>query len=149
MELELTATTKQGERRVNLLAERTVNMRPAFERISDELLAAETRLFNTGRGLRDIKTSTVQRKNRDPDPRVRANSYRTLVARGFLRDWLTSDRRQPLRATRSEMLFGLPEGRGALYYGRIQAKRGRNPVVPRRTVSRIARPIIRDQILGK
>jgi hypothetical protein len=147
MDLQLTATVRQGERRINLLAGRATDMRPAFSRITGELLAAETRLFNTGRGLRDIKTSTVQRKNRDPDARVRHNSYRTLVARGFLRDWLTSSRDQPLENTRSTMLFGLPEGRTTLYYGRLQAKKGRNPVVPRRTVSRVARPIIRDHLL--
>jgi hypothetical protein len=113
------------------------------------VVSAETRLFSTGRGLRDIKTSTVQRKNRDPDPRVRSNSYRTLIARGTLRDWLTSRRTQPLTSGRDEMLFGLPRTGTTLYYGRVQAGRGRNPVVPRRTIGRVARPIIRDHLLGK
>ena len=39
--------------------------------ILDDTLVAERRLFATERGWKDIKTSTIQRKSRDKDPRVR------------------------------------------------------------------------------
>lgn len=151
MNLELTATgvTRAG-RRIDLLAERARDPRAAFERITDELTGAERRLFSTGRGMRDIRTSTVQRKSRDPDPRVRMNSYRTMVATGALRQYLTTrgSGAQPWRLSRDELGFGLPRGRTGFYYARLQAKRGRNAVVPRRTVARVSRPIIRDFLLG-
>src|SRR4051794_33037737 len=110
MPVQLLATgVREGARKLNLMAGRTRDARPAWDNVTDELLRDETRLFRTGAGVKPIKTATVVRKRRDRDPRVRANAAKALVARGFLSDFLTSHRDQPLQSTRSTMRFGLPE----------------------------------------
>jgi hypothetical protein len=121
-----------------------------WEGMLEDLLGAERRLFDTARGWKDIKTSTVQRKNRDKDPRVRSNSYRTNIATGELRDFMTSrgPRAQPLELDADELRIGIPAGQSGAYYGRFQAREGRDPLVSRAIVRRIASSRVRDHLLG-
>jgi hypothetical protein len=115
-----------------------------------DVLTAERRLFATGRGWKDIKTSTVQRKSRDKDPRVRANSHRTNVATGALRDFMTSrgPSAQPLKLDANELRIGIPGGRSDVFYGRFQANAGRDPLVSRAVIRRIAGARIREHLMG-
>lgn len=108
--------------------------------ILDDTLIAERRLFATGRGWKDTKTATKQRKARDKDPRVRANAGRVNVASGALRDFMTSKgpAAQPLKMDADELRIGIPGGRHGVYYGRFQAKHGRDPRVSKRVIHRIA-----------
>src|SRR5689334_13197471 len=77
--------------------------------ILDDTLVAERRLFATERGWKDIKTSTIQRKSRDKDPRVRANSYKTNRATGALERHMTTKGAgaQPLAMDADELRVGL------------------------------------------
>lgn len=109
-------------------------------RMLDDLLVSERRLFASERGWKDIKTSTVQRKSRDKDPRIRANNYRTNVATGALRDFMTTrgPGAQPLQLDADELRIGIPGGRSDVFYGAIQAKEGRDPRVSRAVTRRVA-----------
>jgi hypothetical protein len=118
--------------------------------VLDDVLVSERRLFQTGRGWKDIKTSTVQRKNRDKDPRVRMNSYRTNIATGALRDFMTTrgPSAQPLALDADELRIGIPGGRSDVFYGRFQASQGRDPRVSRNVIRRIASKRILEHLTG-
>jgi hypothetical protein len=118
--------------------------------VLDDVLVSERRLFQTGRGWKDIKTSTVQRKNRDNDPRVRANSYRTNIATGALRDFMTTrgPSAQPLTLDADELRIGIPGGQSDAFYGRFQASEGRDPRVSRAVIRRIASKRILEHLTG-
>lgn len=152
MNLEIRATgVDDAGRKIDLLADRSRDPRPAFSTITDRLVLAERRLFSSRRGWAPLKRDTIARKERDPRASVRANATTPLVATGFLREYLTTRgyRAQPYKFNRFEMRFGIPGGRHPLYYGRMQARHDRNPVVNRSIVRRAARPVIRDFLLGK
>jgi hypothetical protein len=115
-----------------------------------DVLVAERRLFATERGWKDIKTSTVQRKSRDKDPRVRANSYRTNVGTGALRAHMTSKgpSAQPLKLDADELRIGIAD-RSDVFYGRFQAAQGRDPLVSKAVIRRIASQRIREHLTGQ
>jgi hypothetical protein len=114
-----------------------------------DVLVAERRLFSSERGWKDIKTSTVQRKSRDKDPRVRANNYRTNVATGALRAHMTSrgPSAQPLKLDADELRVGIASN-SDVFYGRFQARQGRDPLVSKAVIRRIAGKRIREHLTG-
>jgi hypothetical protein len=120
--------------------ERTLNPQPAFEAITDRLVAAEKRLFTSGARVKRDKATTVRRKARDKRASVRSNANRPLVATGALERFLTTHGpgAQPLKLTSDELLFGVPGGRHDFHYARYQAKHGRNPLVSAAVVRRAA-----------
>lgn len=115
-----------------------------------DVLVAERKLFTSERGWKDIKTSTVQRKSRDKDPRVRANSYKTNVATGALRAHMTSrgPRAQPLKLDADELRVGISDS-SDVFYGRFQAAQGRDPLVSKAVIRRIASQRIRDHLTSR
>lgn len=119
--------------------------------ILDDTLVAERRLFATERGWKDIKTSTIQRKSRDKDPKIRANNYKTNIGTGALRDFMTSRSpgAQPLKLDADELRIGIPGGQSDVYYGRFQAKQGRDPRVSRAVTKRIASKRILEHLAGQ
>lgn len=147
--VQATGVTAAGER-VKGIDARAGDPRPVFGGIVDEFTAAERRLFSSGRGIAPLKPATIARKLRDPDPRVRANANRRNVATGRLQHFLTTRgvSEQPLRLDRREVMFGIPPGRSAVYYGRALAAHDRSPVVPARTVRRVASPRIKAWLMG-
>lgn len=119
-------------------------------RILDDSLQAERRLFQSERGWKDIETSTVQRKARDKDPRVRANSYKTNRATGTLEAFMTtrSPSAQPLHLDADELRIGIPAGQSVAFYGRFQAAQGRDPRVSKAVMRRIASKRILEHLAG-
>lgn len=115
--------------------------------ITDDLIGAERRLFASERGWKDIKTSTIQRKSRDKDPKVRANNYKTNVGTGALRDHMTSKGpgAQPLRENASGLDFGLND-QSDVFYGKFQVRAGRDPRISKGAANRIAKGRIQDHI---
>lgn len=144
LDIEATGVTQAGER-VTLIGDRARDPRPVLSEIADELLGAERRLFATGRGWAPLKRSTVQRKAREGlDPRplhATGRLERALSVRGAPG--------QLLQITRDELRVGLPRGRSVAFYGRFQKARGRDPLVSRAIVTRIASPRLRDWLAGE
>jgi hypothetical protein len=153
VDLELRAFgVEDAARRIDLLGDRTraPTVLTLWSGLLEDLLGAERKLFRTERGWKDIKTVTIQRKGRDKDPRVRANNYKTLRGTGRLEDFLThrGQGRQPLDFGANGFLLGIPRGQSPVFYGAIQKKRGRNPIVSKGIAKRIAGPRVRDFLMG-
>lgn len=118
--------------------------------ILDDTLVAERKLFATGRGWTPDKDVTKGRKARDKDPRVRANSNKTNVGSGALRDFMTrrGPGAQPLKLDADELRIGIPGGQSPVYYGRFQQKQGRDPRVSKAVIRRIASKRILEHLAG-
>lgn len=144
MKLSVTAKGADG-RRLDLLADRARDPRPAFSTIADKLMAAERRLFNTGRGWPPDKPATRKRKaKKGLDPR-------TLHATGAaaLAFTVRGAPGQKLEIDRAQLVFGIAGGRSPVFYMRFQKHRGRDPLVSRGVVTAAAKPVLREFLTGR
>lgn len=104
----------QLSRELLRIADRTVNAKPAFERLLDYLADHEREQFDSSGGLASggwpgLADSTIKRKLASTDPVVRGNANKVLRATEALMDSLTSRSGggDALRAAESdELLFG-------------------------------------------
>lgn len=83
-----------------------------FRTVSELLMAQSRRRWNTEPGWRPLEVSTIRRKARSKDPRVRANASQTLRATGALERALTvwGAPGQKLVIDRDELAFGIYVG---------------------------------------
>lgn len=129
--------------RLEEIAARSLDARPAFSTIADEIMIAERRLFDTGRGWPADKPSTLKRKA------ARQQDLRTLHATGKGAAALT--RRgapgQKLVISRKELRFGIVGGRSPVFYMRFQKARGRDPLVSRDVIRRLAKPVLAEFVV--
>ena len=138
----MTARAKHGEigSALEEIASRCLDARPAFSDIADRLMAAEARLFSTGRGWPPNTASTKKRKAREGlDARplhATGKGARALTQRGAPG--------QKLVISRDELRFGILGGRSPVFYMRFQKHRGRDPLVSRDVIRRAAKPVLQD-----
>lgn len=137
----MTARAKHGEigGLLTEIADRCLDARPAFSDVADKLIEAERRLFNTGRGWPPNTASTKARKARqglDPRPlHATGKGAKALTVRGATG--------QKLVIARDELRFGLLGGRTDVFYMRFQKARGRDPLVSRDVIRRVAKPVLK------
>jgi hypothetical protein len=132
------------------VAQRVVNPEPAFDAVTDKLIAAEKRLFGSNTRLKPLKKATVKRKARSKDAHTRAHANDPLSATGKLERFLTTKApgAQPIKLTKDELLFGVPGGRHEFHYARYQAKHGRNPLVSAAVIRRAAGAALANHLLS-
>lgn len=139
------------------MSRRARDARPAFERIASEVIAGEKVLF-ASRNVRPLAPSTVERKLRDRNPRVRSNARRARVGTGLLRSTLTSRgpaaraHGQILEIDRDGLRFGI-RGGSAVGYGILSqtgdSRQPRRQVIKLSRAARLhAKSILRDHIVG-
>lgn len=125
------------------LAGRHLDARPVFSDITNELIKGEAKLFSTARGWPPDRLETLKAKAR------RGEDPRPLHATGRGERALTERNAegQKLEIERDRMAFGI-DAHGPAFYMRFQAKYGRNPLVSRGIVSRVAKPRLREFLTG-
>jgi hypothetical protein len=94
------------------LASNAEETRRFFQKVADLLMEQSRRRWNTEPGWRPLEWSTIKRKARSKDPRVRANAHQTLRATGALERALTvwGAPGQKYEVRDDEMAFGIYVG---------------------------------------
>ena len=125
-----TRGVRRQRERIDSLGERMEDLRPAGDRVLDELAAAEQRHFNA-LPWPPLAKSTRDRKHRQglPSRRMHASGLleRTMTGRGAV----ARRHGQLNRRGRSSVLFGIKRGRVDIFYARFHQK---GQGVPKRIV---------------
>lgn len=111
-ELSIDVRASEAAAKLERFADNAEDVQRFFRTVADLLMAQSRRRWNTEPGWRPLEWSTVQRKARSKDPRVRANAHHTLRATGALERALTvwGAPGQKLVTTDDELAFGIYVG---------------------------------------
>lgn len=125
---------QQINRRMLRFAARAGSAEPALELVHEYLVELTERQYNTagaqsGNPWEALKQSTIDRKDRDKDPRVKMNADRIMVATGELKDSLTMPGHPDMVhvVTPNTMVFGTK-----IKYGQYHQKPAASAPYPRR-----------------